>query len=198
MSNSAQQGNLSPPEVLRTSSRRNSQVRDCRQLGHWKDDRSCLVKVERVNWADGSSKLVGELCTVSCVSGSCNPVNLKPSCDSSESLSHNFGQENSTCVADMCLYVPNLGGSVVSDCGDTRPGSDTLGFVLGVGDTKQMFFCRSEGTMLGTQPVCEPLPLSAANIDSESVVDVCIDRAEEGSCVVRPVRMDFYDERFFD
>ena len=27
----------------------------CRQLGHWKDDHSCLVKVKRVNWADGAS-----------------------------------------------------------------------------------------------------------------------------------------------
>ena len=108
----------------------------------------------------------------------------------------------------ICFYVPNLGGSVVSDCGDKRPASGTLGYALGVGDTKQKFFCRPEGIMLGTQPVCEPLPLSAPNIDSESVVDVCIDRAEEGSCVVseahgfsfrgRPARMDFYDERFFD
>ena len=58
----------------------------------------------------------------------------------------------------------NLGGSVVSDCGDTRTASGQLGYVLGVGDTQPMLFCWSP------------------NIDS--VVNVCIDRAEEGSCVV--------------
>ena len=139
--------------------------------------------------------LVGELGTVSCVSGSCNSVNLKPLCDSNESLSHNFGPESSTCVADVCFYVPNLDDSVVSDCsdahvrtGDTRPASCTLGYVLGVGDTKQTFFCLPEGILSGTQPVCEPLPFSAPKIDSGSVVDVCIDRAEEGSCVVSCAR----------
>ena len=64
----------------------------------------------------------------------------------------------------MCFYVRNLGGSVVSDCGDTRTASGQLGYVLGVGDTQPMLFCWSP------------------NIDS--VVNVCIDRAEEGSCVV--------------
>ena len=37
----------------------------CRQLGHWKDNHSCLVEVKRVNWADGASRLVGEPGTVS-------------------------------------------------------------------------------------------------------------------------------------
>ena len=40
----------------------------CRQLRYWKDHRSCLVKVKSVNWTDGSSKLAGELGTVSGVS----------------------------------------------------------------------------------------------------------------------------------
>ena len=120
---------------------------------------------------DGSSKFVGELGTVSCVSGSCNSVNLKPLCDSNESLSHNFGLENSMCVADVRFDVPNLHDSVVSGCsdlhlrtGDTRPASCTLGYVLGVGDPKQTFFSLSEGIMSGTQPVCEPLPFSAPNM----------------------------------
>ena len=129
-------------------------------MGHGKDGHRCLTKVKRVSWAGGSRKLVGELCTVSC--GSRNPVNLKPSCGSSESLLHNLGLENSTCVADMCFYVLNLGGSVVSDCGDTRAASGT-GHVLEVADTKQMLFCRSEGTV--GNPTC---PLSAPNIDSPS------------------------------
>ena len=47
-----------------------------------------------------------------------------------------------------------------------------------VGDTKQTFFCQPEGITSGAQPVCELLPLLAPTIDSESVVDVCIDRAE--------------------
>ena len=64
------------------------------------------------------------------------------------------------------------------------PSSGTPGYVLGVGDTEKMFFCWSEGTVSGTQPVCKALPLSAPNIGSESVVAVCIDRAEEVSCVV--------------
>ena len=42
--------------------------------------------------------------------------------------------------------------------------------------------------MWGTEPVCELLPLSAPNIDSESVVDVCFGRAEEGSCVLSGAR----------
>ena len=153
-----------------------------RQLGHWKDGHHCLAKVKRVNWAGGSSKLVGELHTVSCVAGSRTPVNLKPSCGSSESILHNLGPESSTYVADMCCDVPNLGGSVVSDCGDTRPANGTPGYGLGVGDTKKMFSWRSEGTISGTQPVCQPLPLSAPDIDLESVVDVCI------SCVVSDAR----------
>ena len=48
-----------------------------RQMGHWKDGHHCLAKVKRVNWAGGSSKLVGELGTVGCVSGPRNLVNLK-------------------------------------------------------------------------------------------------------------------------
>ena len=57
-----------------------------RHIGHWKDGHRCLAKVKRVNWAGGSSKLVGELGTVDCVSGSRNLVSLKAVCDSNESL----------------------------------------------------------------------------------------------------------------
>ena len=63
---------------------------------------------------------MGELSTVGSVSGSGNSVNLKSLCDSKESLSINFGPENSTCVADVCCYGPNLDDSVVSDCSDTH------------------------------------------------------------------------------
>ena len=58
---------------------------------------------------------------------------------------------------------------------DTLAASCTLGYVLGVGDTKQMFFCLPEGVV-------------SPNIGSRSVVDVCTDRAEEGSCVVSCAR----------
>ena len=73
-----------------------------RRLGHGKDGHHCLTKVKRVNWAGDSSKLVRELCTVSCVYGSCKPVNFKPSCGSSKSLLHNLGLEK----FDVCCgYV---------------------------------------------------------------------------------------------
>ena len=149
------------------------------RLGHGKDGHHCLAKVKRVSWAGGSNKLGGELCTVGCVLRFRNLTNLKPS---SESFSYNLGLENSTCIADMFLYVPNLDGSVVSDCGDTRPASGPPGYVLGVGDTQPMLFCWSECSRSGTQPVRTPLALSAPNIDS--VENVCIYRAEEGCCVV--------------
>ena len=103
-------------------------------------------------------------------------------------MAYNFGLENSTCVVDMCFYVPNLGGSVVSDCGDTRTARCAPGNVLGVGDTEQTFSCQPDDVVTGTQPACEALPLSAPNIDSEFVVDLCIDRAEEGSCLVSGAR----------
>ena len=140
----------------------------CRHMCHWKDGHHCLATVKRVNWAGGSSKPAAELGTVSCVSGCCNLVNLKPLCGSNESLSHNFGPENSTCVVDICFYVPNLGGSVVSDCGDTRPASGTLGYVLGVGNTKQKFFCRlvsqipSKSSFVGQKVLCWEPNLSAS------------------------------------
>ena len=86
---------------------------------------------------------------------SCKPVNLKPSCGSSKSVLHNLGLENSTCVADMSFYVRNHGGSVVSDCGDTRPASGTPGYLLDVGDTRQMFF-------FGQKELCREPNLSAS------------------------------------
>ena len=156
-------------------------------MGHGKDGHHCLAKVKRASWAGGSGMFGSELRTVSCVFGSRKLTNLKPSCRSSESLSYNLGLEKSRCcVADMSFYIPNLDGSVVSDCGNTHPASDTSGHAFGVRDTKQMLFCRSESSRTEPQPVRNPLPLSAPNIDF--VVNVCIDRAEEGSCVVS----DFY------
>ena len=165
----------------------------CRQLGHWKDHHYCLAKMKRVNWANGSSKLVGELGTVSCVSGSCNSVGLPQIFlgESNVSLLHTVGPENSTCVADVCFYVPNLCDSVVSDCsdthlrtGDTRPASCTPGHVLGVGDTKQSSCVCQKVSCREPSLFASLCHFSAPNIDSESVVDVCIDRAEEGSCMV--------------
>ena len=71
---------------------------------------------------DCPSKLVGELGTVSCVSGESNSLELPQIflCGSTESLLHIFGPENFTCVAVACSNVPNLDDSVVSDCGDTQ------------------------------------------------------------------------------
>ena len=93
---------------------------------------------------------MGEFGTVGCVSGSRNSKLL---CGSNGSLSHNFGRENLKCFVDVCFSVPNLGGSVVSDGGDTRPASGTPGYVLNVRDTKQTFFSQPEGIMSGAQPV---------------------------------------------
>ena len=136
---------------------------------------------------------VGELCTVSCVSGDVNSVDLPQIffCKSSESLLRIFGPENFTCVADVCSHVPNMDNSVVSDCGDTqlRTGDTCTarcasGYVLGVGDTEQIFSCQPDGVVSGTQPVCEPLPCLAPKVASEHGADVCIDSADERSCVV--------------
>ena len=143
--------------------------------------------------AECSSKLVGELCTVSCVSGDSNSVELPQIflCESNESLLHIFGPENFTCVADVCSYVPNLDDSVVSDCGNTqlRTGDTGTarcapGSVLGVGDTEQTFSCQPDRVVPGTQPVCESLSSSAPKVDSEYCVDVCIYIADVRSCMV--------------
>ena len=91
---------------------------------------------------------------VSCVSGSCNSANLKPLCDSNESLSHNSGPGNSTGVADVFFVLPNL-EDLHWRTGDTRPASCTLCYALGVGNTKQTFMCLPEGVVSGTQPVCQ-------------------------------------------
>ena len=137
---------------------------------------------------DCSSKLAGQLCTVSGVSGYSNSVDLPQIflCESDESLLHFFGPENFTCVADVCSDVPNLDNSVVSDCGDTqlRTGDTCTArcapvYVLGVGDSEQTFSCQPDGVVSGTQLVCEPLPCSAPKVDSEYGVDVCIDSADE-------------------
>ena len=128
---------------------------------------------------DCSSKLVGELCTVSCVSGDSNSVYLPKIflSESNESLLHIFGPENLTCVPDVCSYVPNLDNSVVSDRGDTQLRTAVL-------DTEQTFSCQPNGAVSGTQPVCEPLPCSAPKVDSEYGVDVYIHSADERSCMV--------------
>ena len=98
---------------------------------------------------------------------------------------------NLTCVADVCSYVPNLDNSVVRDCGDMQLGTGDTGtarcapgYVLGVGDTEQTFSCQPDGVVSGTQPVCELLPCSAQKGDSEYRGDVCINRADERSCMV--------------
>ena len=130
-----------------------------------------------------SGKLVGDLCTVSCVSGCSISVELPHIflCESNWCLLRIFGPENLTCVADVCSYVPNRDNSVVSDCGDTqlRTGDTCTarcapGYVLGVGDTEQTFSGQPDGVVSGTQPVCEPLPCSAPKVDSKYSVDVCI------------------------
>ena len=137
---------------------------------------------------DCSSKLVGELCTVSCVSGDINSLDscvspMRVFCTSS-------GLRNSRALR-MCAPMPNLDNSVVSDCGDTqlRTGDTctvrcAAGYVLGARDTEQTFSCQPDGVVSGTQLVCELLPCSAPKIDSEFGVDVCIDSADEKSCVV--------------
>ena len=108
-----------------------------------------------------------------------HPVHLKPSCGSRESILHNLRPENSTYVADMCCDIPNLGGTVVSDCGDTRPTNGTRGFVLGVGDTRKCSFVVGNPAFLRAFATCST---------RHSVVDVCTDRAEEVSCVVSDAR----------
>ena len=83
----------------------------------------------------------------------------------------------------MGCDVPNL-GSVVGDCGDTCPAVARQA-TCSVSETPR------KCSFVGQKVRCrEPslsarlLPLSAPNIGSESVVAVCIDRAEEVSCVV--------------
>ena len=131
-----------------------------------------------------------------------------------ESLLRIFWPENSMCVADVWSYVPNLGNSVVSDCGDTqlRTGDTCTarcvpGYVLGVWDTEQTFSCLPDGVVSGTQLVCEPLPCSAPKVDLEYGVGVFTDSADLRSCVVSCARQfhcgrsdcaDLYDKRFLD
>ena len=68
------------------------------------DEGVCVAPepVERTK-EDCSSKLVGELCTVSCVSGYSNSVDLPQifSYESNETLLHIIGPENLTCVAGV-------------------------------------------------------------------------------------------------
>ena len=46
------------------------------------------------------------------------------------------------------------------------------------------FSCQPDGVVSGTQPVCDFLPRSAPNVDSEYGVDVLFCSADERSCVV--------------
>ena len=100
---------------------------------------------------------------------------------------HIFGPENFTCIAEVYSYVPNMDNSVVRDplrTGDTCTTRCSAGYVLGVRDTEPTFSCQPVGVVSGTQLVCELLPSSAPEVDSEYVVDVGIDSADERSCVV--------------
>ena len=85
-----------------------------RQLGHGKDGHHCLAKVNRVNWAGGSSKFSGRALHSQWCVWVLHPGELETIVWlQSESILHNLGPENSMYVADMCGDVPNLGGSVV-------------------------------------------------------------------------------------
>ena len=83
--------------------------------------KACTLQQETVEGIkeDCSSKLVGELGTVSCASEGSNSVDLPQIflCESNGSLLHIFEPWNFTCVADVCSKVPNLDNSVVRDCG---------------------------------------------------------------------------------
>ena len=162
----------------------------CRQLGHWKDDHCCLVRVTTVNRADGAGKLEGELGTVSAVLGSDNSVNLRPLCHSNESLSHDFELGNSTCAADVCFYKPNLDDSIVSDCDDTHSCTDDA-IQLHTRFCTPCRKCWANALLYARRySVANPACLSTfchflhSNIDSESVVKVRSDRTEEGSRTV--------------
>ena len=142
---------------------------------------------------DCSSKLVGELGPVSWASEGSHSVYLPPTFvrESNENLSHIFGPEKFTCIADVGSNKLKLDNSVVSYCGDTQlQGGDTntarcaLGYVPGGGDTERTFSCPPDGVVSGTQPVCEPLPCSAPKSDSENSEDMCRDTADERSCGV--------------
>ena len=124
------------------------------------DEGVCVTPGTKEN---SSGKLVGEIGTVSCVSGDSHFVHGQQIflCESNESLSHIFEPENLT---------------------QLRTGA--LGYVLGVGDTEPTFSCQPGRVVSGTQPVCKPLPGSAPNVDSEYEVNGCIDSADERRCVV--------------
>ena len=114
---------------------------------------------------NSSGKLVGEIGTVSCVSGYSHLVDVPQIFlrGSNESLLHIFEPENLT--------------QLRTD--DTRTARGAPGYVLGVGDTEPTLSCQPDGV-----PVCEPWPRSAPKVDSEYGVDVSIDSVDERSCVV--------------
>ena len=183
----------------------------CRQLGHRKDEDDCPANVKVVNWRKPKSfQFLHSLATSllfereQCATPSSlarSVVRLKAAtlwiCRRSCCVNpmgvflYIFGPGNFACVADVCSKVLNLDNSVVRDCGDTQlqrgepcTARCALDSVLGVGDIEQTFSCQPDDVASGTQLVCEPLPCSAPKGDSEYGVDVRIDSADEGSCVV--------------
>ena len=81
---------------------------------------------------DCSSKSVGELCAVGCVSGCSNSVDLPQIflCESNESLLHIWADGGSNAL--------KLDNSVVSRHVHSQ---GALGYALRVGDTEQTFSC---------------------------------------------------------
>ena len=115
---------------------------------------------------------------------------------------------NSTCVADVCFYKPNLDDSIVSDCDDTHsrtddaiPASCTLGSAFCVGKTGQTLEILSR-----IQLVCPPLPFLAPTlIQSLLWMSALTARKRENAwfqvlvaLLLWEIRMDLYDERFSD
>ena len=84
-------------------------------------------------------------------------------------------------MSRTCVSYPL---SMIATKGDASPASGTHCCVLGFGNTQQTFLGLLEGIVPGTRLDCQPLPFSAPNTNSESVVGVCLDITEEGSCMV--------------
>ena len=142
---------------------------------------------------DCFSKFVGELGTVNWASEGSHSVSLRQIFlrKSGGSLSHIYGLEKFTCVADGGSDVLRLDNSVVSVCGNTQlqggctyTARGALGYVLGVGDTEQTFSRQPDGVVSGTQPGGEPVRCPAPKGDSENSEDMCSDSADARSCGV--------------
>ena len=121
---------------------------------------------------------VGELCTVSGASEYSNSVDLPQIflCESNESLLGIFGLENFTCVAEVCSSVPNLDNSIVNDCGDTQlRTSDTC--TAARRTVYSVSEIPSKRSLASQKVLCQEHSLFCDE-------DVCIDSADERSCVV--------------